>query len=66
MSGNEVKLTNGDRWTWEQFLDHYFRAHRFAYASSDCGASLAGCGGYALVHERGTRAILSSRNVSDH
>jgi hypothetical protein len=24
MSGNEVKLTNGDRWTWQQFLDHYY------------------------------------------
>ncbi|MEH2625533.1 hypothetical protein V1292_003588 [Bradyrhizobium sp. AZCC 1719] len=24
MSGNKVKLTNGDRWTWQQFLDHYF------------------------------------------
>lgn len=25
MSGNEVKLTNGDRWTAQQFLDHYFK-----------------------------------------
>ncbi len=24
MSGNEVKLTNGDRWTWQNFLDHYY------------------------------------------
>jgi hypothetical protein len=24
MSGNEVKLTNGDRWTAQKFLDHYF------------------------------------------
>jgi hypothetical protein len=24
MSGNEVKLTNGDRWTWQHFLDHYY------------------------------------------
>jgi hypothetical protein len=25
MSGNRVKLTNGDRWTAQQFLDHYFK-----------------------------------------
>ncbi|UPJ51861.1 hypothetical protein IVB30_11235 [Bradyrhizobium sp. 200] len=25
MSGNKVKLTNGDRWTAQQFLDHYFK-----------------------------------------
>lgn len=24
MSGNEVKLTNGQRWRTQQFLDHYF------------------------------------------
>ena len=24
MSGNEVRLTNGQRWTRQQFLDHYF------------------------------------------
>ncbi len=24
MSGNEVKLTNRDRWTWQKFLDHYY------------------------------------------
>ena len=24
MSENKVKLTNGDRWTAQQFLDHYF------------------------------------------
>lgn len=25
MSGNEVRLTNGQRWTARQFLDHYFQ-----------------------------------------
>lgn len=25
MSGNQVRLANGQRWTMEQFLDHYFR-----------------------------------------
>ena len=24
MSGNQVRLANGEVWTWEQFLDHYF------------------------------------------
>jgi hypothetical protein len=23
MSGNEIKLANGQRWAWQQFLDHY-------------------------------------------
>jgi hypothetical protein len=25
MSGNEVRLTDGDRWTWQQFLDQYYQ-----------------------------------------
>ena len=24
MSGNQVRLTNGELWTWQQFLEHYF------------------------------------------
>ena len=25
MSGNGIKLTNGQRWTAQEFIDHYFQ-----------------------------------------